>query len=100
MRTGADELHSRSLDILAPYFQEDVLETQDPWADDERAARLLSLLPDKSLNDALRKKWDSSPGRPSTQKWADIDTLTKSGASKTGKYPILVLGKRPPGHGG
>jgi DNA primase small subunit len=80
--------NSRSLDILAPYFQADVLETQDPWGSDERADRLLALLPDRSLNEALRKKWDSSPGRPSTQKWADIDTLAKSGASKTRKFPI------------
>ncbi|KAI0903739.1 DNA primase small subunit [Ustulina deusta] len=73
---------SRSLDILAPHFQNDVLETQDPWAESERAEHLLSLLPDKALNESLRKKWDSSPGRPSTSKWADIDALAKSGASK------------------
>ncbi|KAI1820090.1 prim-pol domain-containing protein [Xylaria intraflava] len=73
---------SRSLDILAPHFQNDVLETQDPWADRDRAEHLLSLLPDRTLNDSLRKKWDSSPGRPSALKWGDIDALAKSGASK------------------
>ncbi|KAI0870482.1 DNA primase small subunit [Hypoxylon argillaceum] len=73
---------SRSLDILAPHFQDDVLETQDPWAESSRAEHLLSLLPDKTLNESLRKKWDSSPGRPSASKWADIDALAKSGASK------------------
>ena len=41
------------------------------------------MLPDKALNDALRKKWDSAPGRSSASKWADIDTLAKTGASKT-----------------
>ncbi len=40
------------------------------------------MLPDKSLNESLRKKWDSAPGRASTSKWADIDALAKSGASK------------------
>ncbi|KAI0845035.1 prim-pol domain-containing protein [Daldinia vernicosa] len=71
---------SRSLNILAPHFQEDVLEAQDPWASSERAEHLLSLLPDKALNDSLRKKWDSSPGRASTSKWADIDSLARSGS--------------------
>ncbi|KAI1319956.1 DNA primase small subunit [Xylariaceae sp. FL0255] len=70
---------SRSLDLLAPHFQTDILSTQDPWSTPERAEHLLSLLPDRSLNDALRQKWEASPGRPSTSKWADIDSLAKSG---------------------
>ncbi|KAH9906060.1 prim-pol domain-containing protein [Xylariomycetidae sp. FL2044] len=74
---------SRSLDILAPYFQSDILTTQDPWSTSERAEHLLSLLPDRALNDSLRKKWDSSPGRASASKWADIDGVAKSGASKS-----------------
>lgn len=41
------------------------------------------MLPDKALNDALRKKWDSAPGRSSASKWADIDALAKTGISKT-----------------
>ncbi|KAI1260289.1 prim-pol domain-containing protein [Xylariaceae sp. FL1019] len=73
---------SRSLDLLAPHFQSDVLEVQDPWSEGDRADHLISLLPDKSLNEGLRKKWDASPGRASTSKWADIDALAKSGASK------------------
>ena len=64
------------------HFQRDVLEDQDPWADPEKAERLLQLLPDKVLNDSLRKKWDTAPGRSSVSKWADIDTLAKTGASK------------------
>lgn len=73
----------RSLDILKDYFATAILEDQDPFASETQSAKLLSLLPDKALNDALRKKWDSSPDRPSTSKWADIDALAKSGASKT-----------------
>ena len=73
---------SRSLNILKEHFQRDVLEDQDPWADPEKAERLLHLLPDKVLNDSLRKKWDAAPGRSSVSKWADIDTLAKTGASK------------------
>ena len=75
-------LTSRSLNVLKDHFQEDILEKQDPWAEPEKAERLLQLLPDKALNDALRKKWDSAPGRSSSKKWADIDALAKTGASK------------------
>ncbi|KAF3763644.1 hypothetical protein M406DRAFT_48618 [Cryphonectria parasitica EP155] len=71
---------ARSLEILKPHFQEDVLEKQDPWDTDERAEKLLALLPDKTLNDFLRKKWGSAPGRSSMSKWADIDALAKAGS--------------------
>ena len=70
-----------------------MLETQDPWADratdsDGNGAtaaaseRLLSLLPDKALNAALRSKWESSPGRGSSLKWGDIDAVARTGASR------------------
>ncbi|KAI1636135.1 hypothetical protein F4809DRAFT_650767 [Biscogniauxia mediterranea] len=72
---------SRSLELLAPHFQQDVLESQDPWSTPERAEHLLSLLPDRSLNEGLRRKWDSCPGRGSAAKWADIDAVAKAGAS-------------------
>lgn len=74
---------SRSLDILKEHFQRDILEDQDPWAEPVKAERLLQLLPDKVLNDSLRKKWDAAPGRTSVSKWADIDALAKTGASRT-----------------
>ena len=83
MATLPDHLwYSRSLETLKSHFQEDVLEAQDPWASTERAENLLNLIPDRNLADALRKKWDAAPGRASTSKWADIDTVAKSGASK------------------
>jgi DNA primase small subunit len=67
----------RSLNILKEHFQTAIL---------EKAAHLLNLLPDPTLRAALQKKWDSSPSRPSASKWADIDTLAKSGAlSKTSR---------------
>jgi DNA primase small subunit len=74
---------SRSLEILKPFFAQTTLVDQDTFASSEQAERLLSLLPDKTLNDALRKKWDSSPDRSSTNKWADIDALAKTGKSST-----------------
>ncbi|KAL8669239.1 MAG: hypothetical protein Q9168_006166 [Polycauliona sp. 1 TL-2023] len=73
---------ARSLDILKEHFQNDVLVQQNPWAKPEKAERLLQLLPDKTLNEALRKKWEAAPGRSSVSKWADIDALAKAGASK------------------
>ncbi|KAF4979580.1 hypothetical protein FZEAL_4250 [Fusarium zealandicum] len=73
---------SRSLDILKTHFQEDVLDVQDPWASAEQAEKLLQLLPNQNLNESLRRKWDAAPGRASSSKWADIDAIAKSGASK------------------
>lgn len=87
-------LYSRSLDILKDHFQRDILEDQDPWAEPEKAERLLELLPDKALNDALRKKWDAAPGRSSASKWADIDSLAKAGASKTLDGRLLLEAKQ------
>ena len=59
-----------------------------------KAERLLQILPDKALNDALRKKWDSAPGRSSSSKWADIDALAKTGASKTLDGKALLEAKQ------
>lgn len=72
----------RSLEILKPYFQQ-VLVDQEPFLSEAGEARLLQLLPDKALNDALKKKWTSSPDRPSARKWADIDALAGAGVSDT-----------------
>ncbi|KAI1192546.1 hypothetical protein F5X97DRAFT_317106 [Nemania serpens] len=85
---------SRSLEILAPHFQSDVLETQDPWSSGPRAEHLLSLLPDRTLNESLRRKWDSSPGRASGSKWADIDAVARSGASKALDARALLEAKQ------
>ncbi|KAL4779412.1 hypothetical protein BJX76DRAFT_340819 [Aspergillus varians] len=74
---------NRSLEILKPYFAQTTLVDQDTFAGTEQAQRLLSLLPDKGLNESLRRKWDSAPGRSSTNKWADIDALAKTGKSST-----------------
>ncbi|KAJ5614460.1 DNA primase small subunit [Penicillium herquei] len=74
---------SRSLDILKNHFGQTTLVDQDTFASSEQSDKLLQLLPDKSLNDALRRKWGSSPDRPSTNKWADIDALAKTGKSST-----------------
>ncbi|KAJ5153115.1 DNA primase small subunit [Penicillium canariense] len=74
---------TRSLDILKNYFAQTTLVDQDTFASFEQAEKLLGLLPDKSLNESLKRKWDSSPDRPSTSKWADIDALAKTGKSST-----------------
>jgi len=42
----------------------------------------------------LRKKWSSSPGRASTAKWADIDALSKTGASKSLDSKALLEAKQ------
>ena len=80
--------------ILREHFQEDVLEVQDPWGTQEQAEKLLQLLPDRTLNESLRRKWDAAPGRASTSKWADIDSVAKSGASKNLDSKALLEAKQ------
>lgn len=67
---------------------------QDPWASAERQEKLLQLLPDRQLNESLRKKWNSAPGRASISKWADIDALAKTGASKSLDAKALLEAKQ------
>ncbi|EMC95941.1 hypothetical protein BAUCODRAFT_509989 [Baudoinia panamericana UAMH 10762] len=80
----------RSLKVLNPYFQDEVLAEQDPWQSAEQAERLIRLLPDKDLTAALQKKWDSMPGRSSNQKWADIDAVAEAGHLSTLSAKQLV----------
>ena len=79
---------------MKEHFQRDILEAQDPWAEPANTERLLQRLPDKTLNDSLRKKWDTAPGRSSLSKWADIDALAKTGASKTLDSKALLEAKQ------
>ena len=85
---------ARSLDILKAHFAHDILEDQDPFATPTGSERLLSLIPDTALTTALRKKWDAAPNRSSTYKWADIDAVAKSGASKTLDGKALLEAKQ------
>jgi DNA primase small subunit len=87
-------LLSRSLKTLSSHFQADILQDQDPWETDEKSNILLELLPDKTLNESLRKKWNSAPGRSSSSKWADIDALAKTGASKNIDPKALLEAKQ------
>ncbi|PYH40266.1 DNA primase subunit PRI1 [Aspergillus saccharolyticus JOP 1030-1] len=80
---------ARSLDILKSHFAQTTLVDQDTFLSSEQAQRLLALLPDKGLNESLRKKWESSPDRTSVNKWADIDALAKTGKSSTLNPTIL-----------
>ncbi|CAD0107739.1 unnamed protein product [Aureobasidium uvarum] len=79
------------LKILNGYFQTDVLLEQDPWASPEKATHLLQLLPDKSLTAALQRKWDSTPHRSSTQKWADIDAVASVSGSLSSLTPETLV---------
>lgn len=67
---------------------------QDPWGTEERYEKLLQLLPDRNLNESLRRKWDAAPGRASVSKWADIDALAKTGASKNLDARALLEAKQ------
>lgn len=80
---------SRSLDILKSYFGSTILTDQDLFTTPEQMDRLLSLLPDKALGGALRKKWDSAPDRSSTSKWSDIDAVAKATKSSDSKSRSL-----------
>lgn len=70
------------------------MEAQDPWETDEKFERLLELLPDKNLNEALKTKWQAAPGRSSTSKWADIDAMAKSGTVKGLDSKALLAAKQ------
>ena len=85
---------ARSLEILKPHFARDILEDQNPFGTPTGSERLLSLIPDPALSTALRKKWDAAPNRSSIYKWADIDALAKSGASKSLDGKALLEAKQ------
>ncbi|KAI9722872.1 MAG: hypothetical protein M1828_004438 [Chrysothrix sp. TS-e1954] len=82
----------RSLRLLRPHFQHDVLGDQDPFegppstsldsaANASHTSHLLSVIPDPTLRSSLQSKWTSTTSRSSAQKWADIDALASAGGS-------------------
>ncbi|KAK9355051.1 hypothetical protein V1505DRAFT_326985 [Lipomyces doorenjongii] len=76
-------LVTRSLNILRDSFSSAILVDQDPWRAPEQEDKLLKLLPDKVLNQELKKRWEALPDQSSTSKWAYIDSLAKQGVSKS-----------------
>ncbi|KAK9239265.1 hypothetical protein V1525DRAFT_399004 [Lipomyces kononenkoae] len=74
---------TRSLNILRDSFSSAILVDQDPWKGPEDAEKLLKLLPDKMLNQELKKTWEALPDQSSTSKWACIDRLAQQGVSKS-----------------
>lgn len=84
----------RSLKILNPHFQTDVLSDQDPWQSSQQSEKLLDLISDKKLAAALQKKWESTPNRSSTAKWSDIDTVAEAGNLSTMNGKQLVEAKQ------
>ncbi|KMP05668.1 DNA primase small subunit [Coccidioides immitis RMSCC 3703] len=72
----------RSRNILIPYFRSTILNNQDTFSSSDQAARLLQFIPDKSLKDALQKKWESAPSRGSSSKWSDIDDVAKASGNQ------------------
>lgn len=78
----------RSFNILKHNFTSIILEEQDPWltmAGDDKAGKnweqveeLLSFLPDKSLQNELRTKWQNQSSTSNSKaKWDDITTVAK-----------------------
>lgn len=78
----------RSFGVMAKHFTEIVLQEQDPWytqpSDDkkgknwEQVEELLSYLPDKTLQQELRLKWqNSSKISTSKDKWDDINVVAQ-----------------------
>jgi len=84
----------RSLKILNPYFQTEVLADQDPWGSATQAEKLIAFLPDHKLTTALQKKWDSTPHRSSAQKWSDIDSVAEAGNLSSLSAKQLVEAKQ------
>ncbi|KAK9243514.1 hypothetical protein V1506DRAFT_544238 [Lipomyces tetrasporus] len=74
---------TRSLNILRESFSSTILVDQDPWRAPEHVDKLLKLLPDKALNQELKKRWEKTSDQSSASKWADIDSLAQQGVSKS-----------------
>ncbi|KAG5368337.1 DNA primase small subunit [Yarrowia sp. C11] len=85
----------RCLDIATTVFNEVVLQTQDPWADEEGSKFLLAFIPDEKLRRALAEKWKKNgDSASSAEKWSDIDKVASSGVSANLDTKKLVEAKQ------
>lgn len=76
----------RSFELLKNEFVEIILKEQDPWStssseDSERSweqvENLLSFLPEKALQEELRRKWKLASVSSSMSKWEDVSVVAK-----------------------
>lgn len=85
----------RCLDIATTVFNEVVLQTQDPWADEEGSKFLLAFIPDEKLRRALAETWKKNgDSASSAEKWSDIDKVASSGVSANLDTKKLVEAKQ------
>jgi DNA primase small subunit len=68
---------------LSDVFSDLILVDQECFASEEGWEELLHLIPDRSVVDALRKKWQREPERSSYDKWDDVKKHAKSYESKS-----------------
>jgi len=67
-----------SIDPLAETFTELVLEDQDCFGSHEGYEKLLTLIPNGTVVDTLREKWQEDPTRDSSGKWRDFQREIKA----------------------
>lgn len=67
----------RSLELLKDEFVEIILRDQNTWGSEEGEKKLLNLIPDFKLRNALQSKWSGS-SMDSTAKWVSIGEMFDS----------------------
>jgi DNA primase small subunit len=66
-----------ALEPLATIFSSLILTDQNCFGSEEGYETLLKLIPDRSVVDNLRKKWEADPDRHSADKWGDLKSEVK-----------------------
>jgi DNA primase small subunit len=66
-----------ALGPLATLFSSLILTDQNCFGSEEGYEALLQLIPDHSVVNNLRKKWESDPDRHSADKWSDLKSEVK-----------------------
>ncbi|ORY94216.1 hypothetical protein BCR43DRAFT_461715 [Syncephalastrum racemosum] len=62
----------RSLEIVKPYFVPLLLKDQAMLDEPENWNKVLAILSDTTIREALEEEWSKNPSRPGTEKWNDL----------------------------
>jgi DNA primase small subunit len=84
-----------ALNPLATLFSSLILTDQNCFGSEDGYEALLQLIPDRSVVDNLRKKWEADPDRHSADKWGDLKSevkrFDKGSSTRVSPFRSLII---------
>ncbi|KAF9194179.1 hypothetical protein BGZ51_000760 [Haplosporangium sp. Z 767] len=81
---------SRSFDIIQEHFRNIMFSSQDILSTPENWEKVLSIIPDETVQAQIREEWEDAPGRAPSQKWNDLQRIIGEAIAESPRKKLLL----------